>query len=125
MYSLDGVEFTTDAPMGADVTIDDSTKGKEQLLKALAIGLAFPDYFGENWDALIDCLGNLSWLIKPEVIIDHPAVPDLPEPELKLYLESLIDALARRTSDGRPRVRVLFRVKDRPRIASALASTVR
>ncbi|MBW8803576.1 MAG: barstar family protein [Catenulisporales bacterium] len=27
----------------------------------------FPDYFGHNWDALADCLFDLSWLPPPEV----------------------------------------------------------
>lgn len=35
---------------------------KEQLLMALKEGLCFPEYFGFNWDALQDCITDLSWL---------------------------------------------------------------
>lgn len=35
--------------------------GKEALLAALARSLAFPDWFGHNWDALEDCLTDMSW----------------------------------------------------------------
>jgi hypothetical protein len=34
---------------------------KEDLLDRVAKGLAFPDWFGRNWDALEDCLTDLSW----------------------------------------------------------------
>ena len=34
---------------------------KETLLKNIATALAFPDWFGRNWDALEDCLTDLSW----------------------------------------------------------------
>jgi len=30
-------------------------------LRAIAKALRFPDWFGNNWDALEDCLGDLSW----------------------------------------------------------------
>jgi RNAse (barnase) inhibitor barstar len=30
-------------------------------LRAISQGLRFPDWFGGNWDALEDCLGDLSW----------------------------------------------------------------
>jgi RNAse (barnase) inhibitor barstar len=30
-------------------------------LRAVAHALQFPDWFGANWDALEDCLGDLSW----------------------------------------------------------------
>lgn len=34
---------------------------KITLLRAVAAALRFPDWFGENWDALEDCLTDLSW----------------------------------------------------------------
>jgi len=34
---------------------------KAGLLDAVANGLGFPDWFGGNWDALEDCLTDLSW----------------------------------------------------------------
>jgi RNAse (barnase) inhibitor barstar len=37
-------------------------RGKNDLLNLLAKALEFPDHFGKNWDALHDCLTDLSWL---------------------------------------------------------------
>ncbi|MGY0617997.1 barstar family protein [Lysobacter sp. A378] len=31
--------------------------------------LQFPDWFGANWDALADCLGDLSWLPAPGYLL--------------------------------------------------------
>lgn len=36
-------------------------EAKENLFDSLARALAFPDWFGRNWDALEDVLGDLSW----------------------------------------------------------------
>lgn len=38
-----------------------SGDGKEEILRQLARALAFPSWFGGNWDALEDCLADLSW----------------------------------------------------------------
>lgn len=41
---------------GANVT------NKADFLKAIADAMLFPRYFGQNWDALEDCLTDLDWL---------------------------------------------------------------
>lgn len=42
---------------------------KEALLKSVGDTLEFPDYFGLNWDALDECLHDLSWLDNGKVIL--------------------------------------------------------
>ena len=49
--------------------------GKEAMLAALARSLGFPDWFGGNWDALEDCLTDLSWRADaPRVLLISGAV---------------------------------------------------
>ena len=35
--------------------------GKDRFLSQAATALAFPEYFGNNWDAFEDCLTDMSW----------------------------------------------------------------
>jgi hypothetical protein len=53
----------------------DAITDKPSLLRACADVLAFPAYFGHNWDALADCLTDLAWLPAPgyAIVYDHPA----------------------------------------------------
>jgi hypothetical protein len=39
---------------------------KPQFLEECERSYRFPAYFGHNWDALADCLADLSWLPPPE-----------------------------------------------------------
>ncbi len=43
-------------------------RGKHALLSACARGFMFPANFGGNWDALADCLQDLSWLAEPGTV---------------------------------------------------------
>ncbi|NLU71075.1 barstar family protein [Streptomyces sp. HNM0574] len=39
--------------------------GKADFMERVATGLELPDWFGRNWDALADCLTDLSWWGEP------------------------------------------------------------
>lgn len=34
----------------------------EELFAVVSSAMEFPDYFGSNWDALEECLGDMGWL---------------------------------------------------------------
>lgn len=42
---------------------------KEAVLAAIGTALGFPDWFGQNWDALTDCLTDLSWSQAPGYVL--------------------------------------------------------
>ncbi|HMM71866.1 MAG TPA: barstar family protein [Rhodocyclaceae bacterium] len=43
--------------------------GKRALLEELARAFALPEWFGYNWDALSDCLTDLSWKEAPGYVL--------------------------------------------------------
>ncbi|MDP1525364.1 MAG: barstar family protein [Rhodocyclaceae bacterium] len=46
---------------------------KKEMLNSIGKAMAFPEWFGHNWDALLDCLADLGW--RPAegylVILEH------------------------------------------------------
>ena len=65
------VHFTREGPSEDELTewglalvrLDlDAAADDGELMDALASGFSFPDYFGRNWDAVEECLRDLSWL---------------------------------------------------------------
>ena len=68
---------------------------RQDLLEAFAEDLNFPEYFGQNWDALEECLADLEWLpAKGYVLLLTAAEMILPEDEedYATFLEVLSDA---------------------------------
>ena len=97
---------------------------KAALLDELSRELRFPDYFGGNWDALEECIRDLSWIQPGPVVLRHrdiPLVKDLANS--KTYLSILADAVDewKRTPD-RDLV-VVFPRETRGHIARVLRST--
>ena len=65
VYRASRVDAIVDAVRGsklnfATIALQGITD-KAALLRKIAAELGFPDWFGENWDALEDCLTDLTW----------------------------------------------------------------
>src|SRR5262245_23618135 len=69
---------------------------KHQLLETLARGLEFPSYFGWNWDALDECLRDLSWIQQPrQIVLMHEDIPfQAGSDNRAIYLDILKEAVA-------------------------------
>jgi hypothetical protein len=75
-----------------EVHVPVGIRSKEELLSILKEILLFPDYFGQNWDALSDSLRDLHWIRQGKVILIHREMPVLSAEDLLEYLEILNDA---------------------------------
>lgn len=74
---------------------------KRRLLDAFAAALSFPSWFGGNWDALEDCLGDLSWR-KTEgwvLLLDAAAAPREELETLREVLDACAEGWA---AEGKP-----------------------
>ncbi len=54
----------------AEFTLDLAETGsKAAFLRTAATAMAFPDYFGGNWDAFYDCVTDLGWRPAPGYLV--------------------------------------------------------
>ncbi len=75
------------------VVVPADMKDKAQLLVFLQRALALPDYFGQNWDALEECLLDFERLKREPVILVNQDIPLHGKPEdQRLYLQILASA---------------------------------
>lgn len=111
------VEFNdgllTNAPLGdhnrAVARVPADVASKLDLLRQLATQLAFPPYFGENWDALEECLTDLLPNMGRAIVLLHEGVPSgLTTSDLTAYLQVLERASVARRAAGDPPLRVVF-----------------
>jgi hypothetical protein len=84
---------TQDSSAAKVVKVARSITTKEAILSCLANALDMPDYFGANWDALDECLRDLSWIKDRLIVIKHDGVPRLPADVLRVYLDVLARAV--------------------------------
>ena len=74
VYRLNcSLEALHDSVQRADFTLFEadiaSAHGKGEVLAELARAITAPDWFGHNWDALADALGDLSWNEAPGYVL--------------------------------------------------------
>ena len=90
---------------GRIANIPASIRSKQKLLRTLADQLQLPDYFGQNWDALEECLRDLSWLPAGGVQIRHRDLPFSPgSQDRRTYLQVLRAAAAHWSESGSQRL---------------------
>jgi RNAse (barnase) inhibitor barstar len=87
---------------------------KEQLLNHVATALHFPGHFGDNWDAMEECLTDMEWIDAPGYLVyyDHidtllAAHPD----QFATFVEICRDAVRSWKEDGTPMVVLLSGAK--------------
>lgn len=57
------------------INISENINDKNSLFREYAEKLEFPSYFGMNWNAMIDCLCDLSNIDKRDIFIVHSDLP--------------------------------------------------
>lgn len=94
-------ELTEDGARVFVVEIPASIRSKQKLLRTLAEELRFPAYFGHNWDALEECLRDLSWLPEGKIQVRHHDLPLSPgSQDRRMYLQVLRAAASHRPESG-------------------------
>ena len=112
VYRTSRVDPVADAVRGsklsfARIPLQDVTE-KTALLRRIAAQLGFPAWFGENWDALEDCLTDLSWRQAQGHVLVLEGFQFLPEEELGVLIDVLIKAAEFWAGQGKPFFAVLI-----------------
>jgi len=100
-----------------EVRIPAGIPTERQLLEVLDRGLGLPDYFGMNWNALVETIRDLSWLPPGQIVLAHADVPMHGDPDNQsTYISILTDAVARWMHDPGRDLLVTFPVEFRRRV---------
>jgi hypothetical protein len=101
VYRVSRAEDILDAVKGSEVSLARlAFADKARLLQNMASALRFPDWFGHNWDALEDCLTDLSWREAPAyvLLIDNPK----PDEDLDVLTDILRSSAESWAGRGKP-----------------------
>ncbi|MGH8705012.1 MAG: barstar family protein [Burkholderiales bacterium] len=85
----------------ARVVLEGATD-KSALLERVARALEFPQWFGGNWDALEDCVTDLSWVKADGHVLLVEGAGGVPEDDLGVFADVLASAAAYWAERGRP-----------------------
>lgn len=96
---------------------------RDDLFTVLRRELRLPDYFGGNWDALSECLRDLSWINARRIIIEHRDLPGLDSETLGTYLDILVECVQDWKSGEEHELFVVFPQNSRDAILNILGKT--
>ena len=80
----------------------DGAAGKAALMERIARALEFPRWFGGNWDALEDCLADLSWSKADGHVLLFEGAAGLPADERGILVDVLASVAASWVERRRP-----------------------
>lgn len=100
-YRVERAAPITDAVRGTQIDLA-SVDLRQPLFEAFARALSFPRWFGANWDALEDCLGDLSWREGSGQVLLLQGWEGLPDKEREVLLDVLRSTAGFWRSEGRP-----------------------
>ena len=105
---------------GAKAILDDAPS-TQHILDGLKKQLQFPGYFGNNWDALAECLRGLGWLSARNVTIVHATLPLIGDDDLRRYVSALECCADFWQTAEEHVLTVIFPTSAAPRVTAALA----
>ncbi|WP_350223398.1 barstar family protein [Leclercia adecarboxylata] len=105
------------------VRIDPNIDLTDEFLRSLYYVLWFPGYFGFNWDALYDCLCDLSWLPCRKIVLLHDSLPQIPKLDLEIYFGILRDAVLDWKNNEEHELEVVLLNSDRHAIEKLLITS--
>jgi len=77
-------------------------RDKAALLASVSHAMRFPAWFGANWDALEDCLTDLSWIEAPGHVLLVEQSAELAEGDFAEFTDVLASAAGHWAGRGRP-----------------------
>ena len=102
VYRSERRDAIAEAVQGSALDMVDIHLEKQNLFEIFATALAFPEWFGRNWDALEDCLGDLSWRPAEGHVLMVQNHDRLPKDELGVLLDVLASSAEYWAARGKP-----------------------
>lgn len=95
------------------IAILNDISDEQSLFEQLKLKLNFPNYFGENWNAVSDCLRDFHWVEQKGIVILHDSIDKLSHYELEVYLDVIRFAIYDWKGDESHYLKVVFKETDR------------
>ena len=106
VYRATRVDAIADAVRGSKLNFArialEGIRAKPALLRSIGAALGFPDWFGENWDALEDCLTDLSWRQAQGHVLVFEGFRFLPADDVGVLMDVLASAAEFWAGQGKP-----------------------
>lgn len=119
-FSFDMSSLKLDPQTDFIAKLPSGLSDRKVLFEALCRELQFPSYFGNNWDALSECLRDLSWIKCRRVVIFHEDLPPLDAKDIAIYLEVLSECVRDWKPDEDHKLVVVFPQEVRDAIANVI-----